>query len=63
MQLIGVLFRLGPLWFGLGFLAPVIAAALVALGIAPPLGLSPIAAGLIAGAVLGLIATLRRTWL
>jgi hypothetical protein len=63
MQMVGVLFRLGPLWFGIGFLAPVLAALIVALAVTPPLGLSPLACGLIAGGTLGLIATIRRTWL
>jgi hypothetical protein len=63
MQLVGILFRLGPLWFGLGFLAPVLAALLVALRVTPPLGLSPLFCGLIVGGVLGVIATIRRTWL
>lgn len=63
MQLIGFLFRFGPLWFGIGFLAPVLSALIQALHITPPLGLSPMSCGLIVGAVLGLIATFRRTWL
>jgi hypothetical protein len=63
MQLVGILFRLGPLWFGIGFLAPVLAALIVAMGITPPFGLSPIACGLIAGGALGLVAMIRRTWL
>lgn len=63
MQIVGMLFRLGPLWFGLGFLAPVLAALIVAVDVVPPLGLAPITCGLIAGAALGLIATIRRTWL
>lgn len=63
MQLVGILFRFGPLWFGIGLLAPVLAALIVAAGATPPLGLSPIACGLIVGAALGLIATVRRTWL
>lgn len=63
MQLIGFLFRFGPLWFGIGFLAPVLSAMILALHITPPLGLAPISSGLIIGAALGLIATFRRTWL
>ena len=63
MPLIGILFRLGPIWFGLGFLAPVLAALIMALALAPPLGLSPISSGLIVGGALGLVATIRRTWL
>lgn len=63
MQIVGMLFRLGPLWFGLGFLAPVLAALIVAVDVTPPLGQAPITCGLIAGAGLGLVATIRRTWL
>lgn len=63
MQLIGILFRLGPVWFGIGFLAPAIAALIEALHVAPPLGLAPITCGLIVGVVLGSIATVRGTWL
>jgi hypothetical protein len=63
MPLIGILFRLGPLWFGIGFLAPVLAALIVALELTPPLGLSPLVCGLIVGGVLGAVATFRRTWL
>jgi hypothetical protein len=63
MPLIGILFRFGPLWFGIGFLAPVLAALIVALDITPPLRLSPLACGLIGGGILGVIATVRRTWL
>lgn len=63
MQLVGVLFRLGPLWFGIGFLAPVLAALVTAWEVTLPLGLSPIAGGLLAGVTLGLVATIRGTWL
>jgi|GWRWMinimDraft_5_1066013.scaffolds.fasta_scaffold320315_2 hypothetical protein len=63
MPLIGILFRLGPLWFGIGFLAPVLATLILALQATPPFGLSPIGSGLIVGGVLGLTATFRGTWL
>ncbi len=63
MQMVGILFRLGPLWFGIGFLAPVFAALIVALAVIPPFGLTPLACGLLVGGTLGLIATIRRTWL
>lgn len=63
MQLIGFLFRFGPMWFGIGFLAPVLSALIQALRVTPPLGLSPMIVGLIVGGIFGLIATVRRTWL
>ncbi len=63
MQLVGFLFRFGPLWFGIGFLAPVLSTLILALHVTPPLGLSPLNCGLIVGGALGVIATIRRTWL
>ncbi len=63
MQLIIYLLRFGPILFGIGFLAPVIAAALSFYGIQPPLGLTPIAAGLVVGISLGCIAVWRRSWI
>jgi hypothetical protein len=63
VPLIGILFRLGPLWFGMGFLAPVLAALIVTLQVTPPLGLSPLVCGLIVGGFLGVIAMVRGTWL
>lgn len=63
MRLIGFTFSLGPILFGIGFLAPVIAALLGLVGVQSPLGLSPIQFGLGLGILLGLIARQRRTWL
>lgn len=63
MQLIGFLFRFGPLWFGIGFLAPVLSGLMQAFNIIPPLGLSPMIVGLFVGGILGMIATVRKTWL
>lgn len=51
-----------PLIFGLGFLAPLTTEILLSYGIAP-LGLSPLVAGLLLGAVWGGYATWRRSWL
>ncbi len=58
-----VLVKLLPLIFGIGFLAPVIASALVALEITAPLGLSPLHFGLLIGGAWGLIATITGRWL
>lgn len=60
---IGKIFALGPFWFGIGFIAPVIAAFLNAGNITAPLGLSPIVIGLLVGGITGLIATKRGSWL
>lgn len=54
---------LGPILFGIGFLAPVIAALLEVFSAKPPLGFTPIQFGLVIGAMLGFIARQRRTWL
>lgn len=62
-QTIGIGFALGPLLFGIGFLAPLIATLCNSFGISSPLGLLPIAFGLIIGAGLGLLAIIRKTWL
>lgn len=63
LRLVGFAFGLGPIFFGIGFLAPLIAAILQHFGVPALLGLSFIQCGLIAGILLGLIARQRRTWL
>jgi ABC-type dipeptide/oligopeptide/nickel transport system permease component len=63
MQLIAFLFRFGPLLFGVGFLAPVIAAILDAFHLTQVFGLAPLTFGLILGGVLGAIASIRKSWL
>ncbi len=63
MRIVGFLFSLGPILFGIGFLAPVIAAAITASGLDAPAGLSAIQFGLLTGIILGVIARQRRTWL
>ncbi len=63
MALLKALFPWGPLFFGIGFLAPVIAALMAATGISAPAGLTEIQTGLIIGASLGLIAKIRGRWL
>ena len=62
MTLLRYLFAVGPLLFGVGFLAPLIAQSLDALGWPAPLGLTPLAFGLVVGGALGLIANLRGRW-
>lgn len=63
MRLIEFAFGLGPILFGIAFLAPLIAAICGVTGIEAPLGLNPIQFGLGLGAMLGLIARQRKTWL
>jgi hypothetical protein len=63
MQLIALLFRFGPLLFGVGFMAPVIAAALSGFGIHSLFGFAPIHVGLIVGGILGAVASVRKSWL
>lgn len=53
----------GPLLFGIGFVSPVIAQTLDATGLAPPLGLTAVQTGLVAGIALGSIAKLRGRWI
>jgi hypothetical protein len=53
----------GPLLFGLGFIAPVIAALLERAGIYTVGGAPVIAVGLVIGAATGFWASRRRSWL
>ena len=53
----------GPVLFGIGFLAPLIAQIIERSGATLPLGLSPLVVGLIAGPALGLAAKLRGRWI
>ena len=62
MALLRYLFAVGPLLFGVGFLAPLIAQSLDAVGWSAPLGLTPLAFGLAVGVTLGLIANIRGRW-
>jgi hypothetical protein len=57
------LFTFMPFFFGIGFIAPLIAQSLTALGVTAPFGLSNVAFGLAIGAPWGLYATLRGRWL
>ncbi|TFI57960.1 hypothetical protein E2493_12240 [Sphingomonas parva] len=57
------IFFVMPLLFGIGFIAPVTAELIVLAGIAPPLALSPLAAGLIFGSLWGGYATIKGSWL
>jgi hypothetical protein len=63
MRIISQLYRLGPLWFGLAFLAPLIDQTMRTRGTAAPFELPTLVIGLLVGSALGTIATLRRNWL
>lgn len=52
----------GPILFGVGFLAPLIAQSLEAASLPTPFGLAPIQFGLATGLGLGVIAALRGRW-
>lgn len=57
------LYAIGPVLFGLGFLAPVLAELLPLAGWPAPLGLSPFEAGLVIGGAWGLYAQIRGSWI
>ncbi len=63
MSVVKSLFFFGPLFFGLAFLAPLVAQVMVRLDVNAPVALSPLQSGLIIGTVLGLIATYRGKWI
>ena len=53
----------GPLFFGLGFIAPLIATLMTLGGLEPWFGLSPIWFGLALGGAWGLYAKFRGSWM
>ncbi len=56
-------FALGPLLFGLGFLAPLTAQIIERAGWVPPFEASPLAVGLALGGLWGLYAQIKGSWL
>ncbi|MGB7404431.1 MAG: hypothetical protein WA906_01960 [Pacificimonas sp.] len=62
-QFLTRLFALGPIWFGLLFLPPVIAQALSAIGVESIGGTSPLIAGFGLGGIWGLFAWRTGKWL
>jgi len=62
-QLLRKAYAWGPLLFGIGFVAPLVAQTMEAASVTPPLGLSAVQTGLIAGVLLGSIAKLRGRWI
>ena len=63
LELLGQLSRLGPILFGLGFLAPLTAQSLDALGVEGAFGASNLAIGLVVGTTAGVVARVRGAWL
>jgi len=56
------LFSIGPILFGLAFMAPVLAEVLTAVGIATPFGAPAIFTGLVVGAAWGTYAYVKGSW-
>jgi uncharacterized membrane protein len=63
MSVVKTLFFFGPFFFGIAFLAPLVAQVMRELELNAPFALSPLVFGLIIGTVLGLIATYRGKWI
>ncbi len=63
MNLLKMLYPWGPVFFGIGFLAPLFAALMEATGITAPFSLSTIETGLIIGITWGLIAKFGGRWI
>ena len=63
MKIITAAFKLGPFWFGLAFLAPLIMAVWQRAAWPVPFGLSLLTFVLITGGTLGAIATWRGRWI
>ena len=62
-QILMGLFRVMPLLFGLGFLAPLLTQTLIRTGWILPGGISPLLLGLTVGGLWGGYATVRGRWL
>ena len=62
LELLGKLNAWGPVFFGLGFLAPIIAQSMDAASVGAPFGLSTLQFGLGTGLALGLVARQRGSW-
>jgi hypothetical protein len=63
MEFISSLKDKGPVLFGIGFMAPLIAQSMDAASLSAPLGLSNIGLGLILGVFLGTLAKWRGRWI
>jgi len=58
-----IFFKLMPVWFGLGFLAPLIAQTLIHTGLAGVLPVSPLIFGLVVGGGWGAVAVKTGRWI
>ncbi|MEO0785759.1 MAG: hypothetical protein AAFY10_08665 [Pseudomonadota bacterium] len=63
LTVIKSIFQFGPLIFGIGFMAPLIAQVLTALEVSAPFGLSTLVVGLVVGGLMGVIAQVRGRWI
>lgn len=63
MQILKLLMPWGPVFFGIGFLAPLIAQGMTALDLGAPFSLSEIEFGLLVGTGWGLIAKAGGRWI
>jgi len=61
--LLSRLVSLGPVFFGLGFVAPLVAQTLDAMGLEAPIAPSSLVFGLAFGLAAGLVAQVRGSWL
>ncbi len=61
--LLSRLVALGPIFFGLGFVAPLVAQTLDAMGLEAPIAPSNLVFGLTLGLAAGLVAQVRGSWL
>lgn len=62
MAVLRSIFAFGPLLFGIGFLAPLIAQSMTALAWSAPFGISTLVFGIVVGTTLGAVATKRGRW-
>ncbi|MEO0467038.1 MAG: hypothetical protein AAF216_10900 [Pseudomonadota bacterium] len=62
LTFVKMIFRFGPLLFGIGFLAPLSAQVISTTNWTPPLGVSPLTIGLVFGGMYGLLAQIRGRW-
>ena len=63
IKLIELVFKFGPLVFGVGFMAPLFAELISRADVGLPFGLTPLIAGLVLGGGLGLFAQVRGSWI
>jgi hypothetical protein len=62
MNVLQQLGKFGPVFFGVGFVAPLIAQSMEAASLSAPLGLSNLVFGLVIGSAMGVVAKFRGSW-